>query len=680
MGALSHLRIVEIGSAAATGYCARLFADFGATVQKIEPPTGDPLRKAAPLTSKGNSAWFAFLNFNKSSIALDSSDAGASVRLTDLIGACDILLDGRDIDAAGCPAFDLADIKQRNPGLICLDASWFGREGPYAKFQATDSTIRALTGLVKLVGPAEGPPMHAPDFQTGILAGLWGFIAVASSVLGRMQDGRGRSCSLSIFESSIAVTEYIMFESFVRGDIMRRIGVNRFWPTFPVGIYQTKQGWLGVTTVTPAQWRAFCEMLGLFDLRDDATLFLGVDRLQRMEEIESRFGPKLKQRTAQEWFAEGLKRRIPIVPVPGIGDLIRDEEKRSRGAIVPIAIGGETGFTAGSMQRLTGTPPRRGGAVPAIGERQPVTVRSNDAAAGAPSPKARDPNRLPLDGVRVIDFSMGWAGPICTRTLADLGADVIKIEAIQYPDWWRGVDRRPEYVLEKMYEKMPRFCIMNRNKRGITLDLTRPQGLNLAKRLLADADIVVDNYSVEVLPKLGLGYEVLSKLNPKLVMMSMSAFGAGSANRDCRAYGSTLEQGSGLPGVVGDAGGPPVMSHTAFGDAVGGLNGCAAVLTALIHARLTGKGQFIDLAQIECMMPFAAPWIIAHSIDGKAPVKYGSRHPDFVPHGCFPCAGADNWIVVAVSSDVMWPKLAKLLGRADWADDPRLKSAAGRRA
>ena len=109
----------------------------------------------------------------------------------------------------------------------------------------------------------------------------------------------------------------------------------------------------------------------------------------------------------------------------------------------------------------------------------------------------------------------------------------------------------------------------------------------------------------------GLGYDIVSKLNPKLVMMSMSAFGAGSLHRDCRAYGSTLEQGSGLPSVVGDAGGPPVMSHTAFGDAVGGLNGCAAVLTALINAKLTGKGQFIDLAQIECMMPFAAPWIVA---------------------------------------------------------------------
>ena len=296
-----------------------------------------------------------------------------------------------------------------------------------------------------------------------------------------------------------------------------------------------------------------------------------------------------------------------------------------------------------------------------------------------PVPGASGSNRLPLEGIRVIDFSMGWAGPICTRTLADLGADVIKIEAIQYPDWWRGVDRRPAYVLGKMYEKAARYCIMNRNKRGITLDLTRPQGLDLAKQLIADADVVVDNYSVEVLPKLGLGYDVLKKLNPKLVMMSMSAFGAGSVHRDCRAYGSTLEQGSGLPSVVGDAGGPPVMSHTAFGDAVGGLNGCAAVLTALIHAKLTGEGQFIDLAQIECMMPFAAPWIIAHSIDGKAPVKYGNRHPDLVPHGCFRCAGEDGWIVVAASSDAMWPRLATLLGRADWAADESLKTAAGRR-
>src|SRR6476620_5604572 len=348
--------------------------------------------------------------------------------------------------------------------------------------------------------------MHAPDFQTGILAGLWGFIAAASSVLGRMQDGRGRASRLSIFESSIAVTEYIMFESFTRGDIMRRIGVNRFWPTFPVGIYETKQGWLGVTTVTPAQWRAFCEMLGLTALRDDPTLFMGVDRLQHVEEIERQFIPKLKQRTAQEWFAEGLQRKIPIVPVPEITDLVADKEKWMRGAIVPIAIGEETGVSAGSMQRLTGTPPLRGGKVPAVGEQQ----QGATGWSARPATLAEKAGNLPLEGIRVIDFSMGWAGPICTRTLADLGADVIKVEAIQYPDWWRGVDRRPAYVQDKQYEKTVRYCIMNRNKRGITLDLTRDQGLNMAQRLVADADLVVDNYSVDVLPKLGLGYAIVS--------------------------------------------------------------------------------------------------------------------------------------------------------------------------
>ncbi len=681
MEVLSHLRVIEIGSSAASSYCARLFADFGADVQKVEPPTGDPLRRSAPLTPSGQSAWFAFLNFNKSSVTIDPVAPGAITRLTALIEDCDILIDGRDVDSADCPSLDIAAIRTRRPGLIYLEASWFGREGPYGEFAATDSTIRALAGLVKLAGPEEGPPLHAPDFQTGILAGLWGFIAAAASAVARMQGGAGRSWSLSIFESSLALSEYLMFEAFARGDVMCRMGLNRFWPGFPLGIYETKKGWLGVTTVTPAQWHAFCDMLELSVLRDDPALILGEDRLQYAEEIERQFMPRLKTRTGKEWFAEGLKRKIPIVPVPEISELLRDAEKQARGAIVPIRLGEEKGLTAGSMQRLTLTPPRRGGKVPAPGEQQVLanTRRRLTGTSSAPSGRI-EPGGLPLQGVRVIDFSMGWAGPLCSRTLADLGADVIKIEAIQYPDWWRGVDRRSAYVDGQMYEKTVRFCIMNRNKRGVTLDLTRPQGVALTKRLVAGADIVVNNYSTDVLPKLGLGYDVLRTVNPRLVMMSMSAFGADSVYRECRAYGSTLEQGSGLPSVVGNPDGPPAMSHTAFGDAVGGLNGCAAALVALIHARNTGQGQFIDLAQIECMMPFAAPWIVVHSIGGTPPARYGNRHPQFVPHGCFRCAGKDNWIMVAATDEDMWHRLAIVVGLPEWATDASLQSAEARRS
>jgi len=681
MEALSHLRVIEIGSSAATSYCARLFADFGARVQKVEPPAGDPLRQSAPLTPAGQSAWFAFLNFNKSSIVIDPAGREAIAQLTSLIEGCDILVDGRDIDPADCPSIDVVPIRQRRPRLTHLKASWFGDEGPYTGFAATDSTVRALAGLVKLVGPAEGPPLHAPDFQAGILAGLWGFIAAAASVLARTLGGSaGRPWSLSIFESSLTLTEYLMFEAFARGDVMRRIGINRFWPNFPTGIYETKKGWIGVTTAKPEQWRAFCNMLGLSELRDDPALEFNEGRLQRMEQIEGQFMPRLKARTALEWFAEGLTRKIPIVPVPEISDLLQDPERKARGAIVPVRLGEEQGLTVGSMHRLTLTPPRRGGKVPAIGEQQDFAGIRAHASLASDMPNRIDRDRRPLQGIRVVDFTMGWAGPLCTRTLADLGADVIKIEAIQYPDWWRGVDRRPGYVTDKMYEKAPCFCMVNRNKRGITLDLKRPQGLALAKRLLEGADIAVDNFSVDVLSKLGLGYNALKALNPRLVMMSMSAFGTNSVYRDCRAYGSTLEQGSGLPGVIGAADGLPVMTHIALGDPVGGVNGCAAVLVALIHARKTGQGQFIDLAQIECLMPFAAPWITVQSIGGLPPPRYRNRHPQFVPHGCFRCAGEDKWIIVAVTDDDMWQRLATLLGRTDWAMDPSLRPAGARRA
>lgn len=679
MEVLSHLQVVEIGSSAATSYCSRLFADFGADVLKVEPPGGDSLRRSAPLTPGGNSAWFAFLNLNKSSIILDATDTDAIPRLTALIENCDVLVDGRNVDPADCPSINIAAIRQRRPNLIYLEASWFGNEGPYADFVATDTIIRALAGLIKLVGPLEGPPMHAPDFQTGILAGLWAFIAATSSAFARVQGGTGRSWSLSIFESSLALSEYLVSEAFARGDVMRRIGINRFWPNFPVGIYKTKKGWLGITTVTPTQWRSFCGMIGASDLAEDPALVHGVDRLLQMEQIERRFIPVLKTRTAQEWFAEGLRRKIPIVPLPNISDLLRDPEKVARGAIVPVLLGDEGALTVGSMQRLTLTPPRRGGTVPALGEQKALANERTHLPIAPQSSPSTGPDRRPLQGVRVIDFSMGWAGPLCTRTLADLGADVIKIEAIQYPDWWRGVDRRAAYVRSHKYERSVRFCIMNRYKRGITLDLRRPQGRDLAKRLVAQADIVIDNYSVGVLSKLGLGYDVLRKLNPRLVMMSMSAFGTNSVYRDCRAYGSTMEQGSGLPSVVGNPNGPPAMSHVAFGDAVGGLNGCAAALVALLHARNTGQGQFIDLAQIECMMPFVAPWITIHSIDGMPPRRYGNRHPQFVPHGCFRCAGEDSWIMVAATDDEMWQRLAICIGRPDWASDASLRSAEDRR-
>ncbi|MGN5477095.1 CoA transferase [Cupriavidus basilensis] len=145
---------------------------------------------------------------------------------------------------------------------------------------------------------------------------------------------------------------------------------------------------------------------------------------------------------------------------------------------------------------------------------------------------------------------MGWAGPLASRTLADFGAEIIKVESTGYPDWWRGANFTEEFYRDRLYEKNSNFNLMNRNKLGITLDLTRPEGKQLLLDLVARADAVIENYSAEVLPKLGLDYEALRAVNERLVMVSMPAFGLGNAWSNTRAYGGTLEQASGLPLAV----------------------------------------------------------------------------------------------------------------------------------
>ena len=174
-----------------------------------------------------------------------------------------------------------------------------------------------------------------------------------------------------------------------------------------------------------------------------------------------------------------------------------------------------------------------------------------------------------LAGVRVVDLSMGWAGPLAARHLADMGADVIKVEGCVRFDWWRGWEATQEWINEGGAEKSSAFNTVNRNKRDLTLDLATPTGVALLKRLVAISDVVVENYSAGVLPKLGLDYPVLAEVNPEIVMISMPAFGSDGPWQGYRAYGSTVEHASGLPHLSGNPDDPPTMVHVALGDSVG---------------------------------------------------------------------------------------------------------------
>ena len=665
-GPLSGVCIVELGELPAGAYAARLFADFGAEVIKVEPPGGDASRAFPPLID-GASGWFAWLNFGKKSVTADAVDVDALMKSADVV-----------IDSSGSG-------RTAPPHAITIDLSWFGESGPYRDYRASDAVCRALAGFVQLIGPAEGPPLTLPDYQSAIMGGLGAFIPAMAALLGQ----RARRYEVSIHEATIALAEYQAIEAWATGTPQKRWGFNRFTPTYPMGVYPCREGFIGITIVTPAQWRAFCDLMGMTDLSRDPRMVMGVERLAHADALEARFVPRFLERTAEEWFAEALERRLPFAIVPDMMQVLDWPVFRDRKGIVPIKIGERTVEAPGSPLSLTRTPPCLGGKVPAVGEDNLLChpersshchpERSEGSFLGPQGSlglRPRDDKEGPLFGIRIIDFSMGWAGPVCTRHLADLGADIVKIEACGYPDWWRGVDNRPETVTQRLYEKSARFNIMNRGKRAITLDLTQPDGVQLAKALVKDADAAIENYSADVLRKLGLDYAALEKINPSIVMVSMAAFGAGGAWRETRAYGSTLEQGSGLPSVGGRAGDPPMMNHLAYGDAVGGLNACSALLVALLHRRRTGEGQFIDLSQVQCMLPFTAAWAIEQSAAGCVAPRAGNRHPLFVPHGVFPCAGADKWVLIAVTDDAMWARLADTIGLRE----PTLATPAARRA
>lgn len=286
----------------------------------------------------------------------------------------------------------------------------------------------------------------------------------------------------------------------------------------------------------------------------------------------------------------------------------------------------------------------------------------------------------PLRNIKIVDLTMGWSGPLATRHMADMGAEVVKIESDGYPDWWRGWEHTPESRAAQEHEKNAAFNQMNRNKLGVTIDLTKAEGQEIALKLIARADAVIENQATGVMQKLGLSYERMKEANPSIIWLSLPAFGAEGPWSGYRGYGSTVEHGAGMPYLTGDADGPPVQTHVAYGDACGGLNAVSALLVGLFDRMRTGEGQRIEISQVECLLQVGAHGPVAQGLTGEPPLRTGNRHPLFAPHGVFACRDSDTWLTVSVTEDAMWPKLARCIGRADLADDRTLATADGRRA
>jgi len=282
-----------------------------------------------------------------------------------------------------------------------------------------------------------------------------------------------------------------------------------------------------------------------------------------------------------------------------------------------------------------------------------------------------------FQGIRVIDLSMGWAGPLATRLLGEMGAEIIKVESCQRPDWWRGGLRRPETPQDKPYENSPHFNSANLGKYGITLDLATPEGIDIFKRLVKIGDIVIENYTPRVMKNLGLDYPVLSGINPSLIMISLPLFGTTGPWCNYTAYGQTTECLCGTGSVTGYTDGPPRLQSMGY-DPVSALYANTAILMALHHRLSTGEGQFIDLSQVESDINLVGGTVMDYSMNKRPQSKIGNRHPSMAPHGCYRCKGEDSWIAIAVSNDREWENFCTAIGNPPWTKESRFSDSLSR--
>jgi benzylsuccinate CoA-transferase BbsF subunit len=281
-----------------------------------------------------------------------------------------------------------------------------------------------------------------------------------------------------------------------------------------------------------------------------------------------------------------------------------------------------------------------------------------------------------LEGIRVIDFGHVWAGPYCTATLADMGAEIIRVESKRHIDIHR---RQGPYLNDKPgFNRSAVWNAQNRGKFGCTLNLAKPDGVELAKRLVAISDVAVENFAPRVMKKLGLDYPALREVKEDIILVSLPGFGSTGPAKDYISYGQSLLAASGIAATTGYPDSPPMSLGESYPDLVTALSAAFAILAALHHRTETGQGQHIDISQLEATMCLLPEALMEFSMNGTLRPRMGNQDDIMAPHGCYRCKGDDKWVAITVATDEEWEAFRYAIGDPDWAREERFADGFGR--
>jgi crotonobetainyl-CoA:carnitine CoA-transferase CaiB-like acyl-CoA transferase len=437
----------------------------------------------------------------------------------------------------------------------------------------------------------------------------------------------------------------------------------------------TADGWVGFATNGSAQFRAFAELVGHPEWADHPELGRVDRRGEHDRMLRAEIAAFTTARTTEEVLALASERRIPVAPLgngetlPGLAPFVEREVfvEHPDGVMVqprvPYRLGGASTRPFGPVAPL--------GADTASLRMEPRHARVTRVTAGC------DPAR-PLAGLRVFDFTSYWAGPYAAQILGFLGADVVKVESVQRPDGTR-MGTAYSSVGERPWELAPLFHGANTNKREVTLDFTQPEGLALARRLLATCDVLIENYTPRVLERFGLLDDDLRRTNPGLVVLRMPAWGLDGAWRDRPGFAQTMEQVTGLAWVTGHEEGAPTVPRGPC-DPLGGLHAVFALLTALEHRERAGEGMVVEAPLVESALNVAAEQVAVYRATGQLLGREGNRSRFAAPQNVYRVGDGDCWLALAVETEEQWLALRDALGDPEWARDPAFADAAGRRA
>ena len=647
-----------------------LLGDLGADVIRVEPPAGTLARQTQPLAD-GESGELASLSFrafnrNKRSIVLDVDGTPADRDvLKQLIASADFLFESSPPSTLEAFGIDRAEVQAVNPLIVHVRISPFGNDGPRAGELGNDLVVAALGGPMSLQGPRDRAPLRISVPQ------VWrhtGAEAAASALVAHARMRRTGDAQFVDLSAQCVMT-WTMLQAMgahaIQGfdferDGSRMIGVEIVHACsdghlIALPMSQVIQGlldWMiadGIldASAREADWEAFDQ-----SLRDPT-----VEAPWSMAEMVTVLRAFFARHSKRELFDFGIEHGITLAPVGTMSELLGLEHLAARDYWRELASGDKApGLWARSRPEAEAllSVRREAPALDAHGTEIRESLRSTVARSGS-IPEAEEGDRLPFAGIKVADFAWVGVGPISSKYLADHGATVVRVESENRPDVLRGgppfKDNVPGWNRSQFYGDF------NTSKLGLALDMKQDAGLAVAKRLIAWADVMVESFAPGAMERMGLDYAEVRKLNPGIIMVSTCLMGQTGPARAMAGYGYHAAAIAGFYEVTGWPDMPPSGPWTAYTDTIAPRFVSTIIAAALERKRRTGKGCFIDLAQLEASLHFLAPEILDHQVNGRSVTRIGNRSRFTAPQGAYRCAGEDEWVAIAVETDHQWRAL-----------------------